>query len=1200
MATHVQPPPQEEIITHAYNWEVEDGFTDDDRAAIHAWSLSRDSKPHLLRFPDFPAFCHVELPMFVNRRQFRWNQEEADKVVRYLSYVLEDDAPERAMFKTAEKLYYYRQGKKYPMLLLTFRTIKAMQHCENLLNKPREIKGIGMVACRTWETGISIVRKMLTLRKVRYSQWFKVQARKVPDEDKISKLEHEYFVDWRTMDGIDQEVTAKWITHPGVLSFDIETYSDNPNAMPNKYNARHVAYMISLIYQRTGLPETRKRYKILIGECADIDDVDIIKVNSEVELCKAMCNIIEKEDPEIITGYNIFGYDYPYLDARLKRRLQDWGENASRLIGKRPFFSPKAWKSSGYGYNQIDIVYFPGRISIDMLPLIRRDFKLPKYDLDTVSKYFLDRGKHDVSAKEMFRIYEELQVSTHLYSQCVKEWVVDDNGNESPILDDKVENAEEKFRMANYLYKNCVKWKPVFHDNVEPDVMEKIEKLYHDAKEQMTKVGLYCVEDSELVLDIFEKIGTWVALVEMSNIAAVPIMDIFTRGQQVRGVSQIYNLAATMGVILDQRVTDRINWSGGFVYEPNPGIYDYVICLDFKSLYPSIIIAYNISYETLVPPELESVIPDDMCNIIEWTEEPGENDKDEEDEMDADYDEEGGFVGGRRGGPREPTHYRFRFIKKEHKEGILPILVGSLIDDRNAVRALQKKTTDPVIWNVLEKRQLAIKVCANSMFGMLGVQEGGKLPLVEAAMCITAKGRELIQFCNTYLEEKYGALIVYNDTDSTMVKMPEDLVNSNDQALEWGFKLEKETSALFPDPLYFEFEKAGRMLCIKKKKYAYWLIDMRKNIRNPKDKDQWIPNPDYGKLCDPETDKDAIMTKGIILARRDNCQWQRQVYQKVLYNVMNRVPMQETLDIIVSEAMRIHRDDVEWSDLTIIRGLGANYKSDSYFMKIFGDELRRIGKPASPGDRLEYVIVKSFGIEGDQLLGYKMRLPETYIERLESDQPENIDAGYYLEKVLMNCVEQLWQVGYRPQLEEIERQNTFDSHMLILNELIARGYGQYVHHYYNSLNQDPTATVAYMLQTDLKNKVIDARRKHVSGRHVFDTRVGKTPIKTIVNAIKKDRLEETIESLASPELFQRLYPLGPDNNNISQPTSTLVMKVIGSRPDPTPVMKVIGSQPDPTPVMKVVGSQPDPTPVMKVIGSQPDPTPVMKVIGMAN
>ena len=61
---------------------------------------------------------------------------------------------------------------------------------------------------------------------------------------------------------------------------------------------------------------------------------------------------------------------------------------------------------------------------------------------------------------------------------------------------------------------------------------------------------------------------------------------------------------------------------------------------------------------------------------------------------------------------------------------------------------------------------MAIKVSANSFFGFLGVQNGGKMPLIEGAMSITGKGRELIGTVRQYIEDKYGGVQIYGDTDS--------------------------------------------------------------------------------------------------------------------------------------------------------------------------------------------------------------------------------------------------------------------------------------------------------------------------------------------------------------------------------------------------------------------------------------------------
>ena len=364
-----------------------------------------------------------------------------------------------------------------------------------------------------------------------------------------------------------------------------------------------------------------------------------------------------------------------------------------------------------------------------------------------------------------------------------------------------------------------------------------------------------------------------------------------------------------------------------------------------------------------------------------------------------------------------------------------------------------------------------------------------------------------------------------------MVKLP--FVKNDIEALEWGEKLEKEISDQFPDPLYLEFEKAGRIFCIRKKKYAYWLIDTFKKMRNknhdPNDPDsqEWIPNPCYGKLRDPETDKDAIMTKGIVLARRDNCQWQRDLYKDVLEKIMTLQPMQDTLDVIIEEVVKMSRNEIDWKTLTLIKGLGSNYKNDTYFMKVFSDELRRIGKPAAPGDRLEYLIVKPNEAptkpNGDILLGYKMRLTDTYIERLKSSQPEPVDTHYYIENVIKNCIEQLWMIGYKDQIAEIERRGQYDDQLRVLHKIISLGHADIVNQKYAECGQDPEKTVEALMEVHgLKTKTLAARREFITGRGVFHMRICKNIIKLMLKAIDRECLDQLVRTLASPNVSNKL------------------------------------------------------------------------------
>ena len=323
----------QELTVHAYDWKVKDEYDDRGHMVIHAWCFDRNSVPHLLRFHNFPAYCYVELPLFVGNRRISWSGYRAQQVYESICYRLGEDRPFKYFFKRMQKLYLYRGDRRYPMLILLFNTVKSMYKCNSYLKKPFKVRNVGLVACRVWETKITPVRKLLTLRNVKYCQWFSIQGTKATAEEKVSTLDNEYIVNRSTMNPIPAEKTSSWVTKPVLFSFDIETYTDRHTALPDKYASRHVSYMISCVIQRVGEPETREKIIILYGDCNDTDMAKVIRVDTETKMIDAMTDLIKKYDPDVITGYNIFGYDYPYLDVRLKRRLREW-QSCSRVLNQ--------------------------------------------------------------------------------------------------------------------------------------------------------------------------------------------------------------------------------------------------------------------------------------------------------------------------------------------------------------------------------------------------------------------------------------------------------------------------------------------------------------------------------------------------------------------------------------------------------------------------------------------------------------------------------------------------------------------------------------------------------------------------------------------------------------------------------------------------------------------------------------------------
>lgn len=327
-----------------------------------------------------------------------------------------------------------------------------------------------------------------------------------------------------------------------------------------------------------------------------------------------------------------------------------------------------------------------------------------------------------------------------------------------------------------------------------------------------------CVQDSVLVLELFQKLQIWVGLQEMANVCRVPVLDLYTRGQGIKTFSQIYYKSTHLGIVTEKDgyiAKTEEKFQGAFVFPPMAGIHEFVVPFDFKSLYPSGIIAMNICSSTFVDDTKEwgKKIPDALCHVIDW-----------------ESHQYCGCPKDMYAGESRPTsariwcnHFRYRFLKQTILKGILPDAVEKLLDARAKVRkvdiALRKKkigiikavlagkelddkqldfyeenfteeyfdvpdttlqkrieTLEKEI-EVLDKRQLALKVSANSMYGGMGASKG-YLSFLPGAMATTAYGRQSIELAKRVLREEYGGTVVYGDTDSCYVKFTRSAIES--------------------------------------------------------------------------------------------------------------------------------------------------------------------------------------------------------------------------------------------------------------------------------------------------------------------------------------------------------------------------------------------------------------------------------------
>ena len=580
----------------------------------------------------------------------------------------------------------------------------------------------------------------------------------------------------------------------------------------------------------------------------------------------------------------------------------------SRLAGSSCKFETKNLSSSALGDNILKFIDMPGRVLIDMMKLVQRDHKLDSYKLDSVAEHFTGERKHDVSPKEIFRLFKGDSNDRRIIAEyCVQDCELVNN------LIIKLEVIANNVGMANVCH---------------------VPLSFIFMRGQGIKIF-------SLVLNQCDKEGFVVPVVTHSRRPSAPNKQ-------------------------DVVVEEDASYEGAIVLDPLSGLYldEPVTVLDYASLYPSSMISENLSHCCIVMDKKYDNLPGVEYVDIEYDVFNAKKD--------VKTTKVCRFAQNKQGliprtlelllTARKKTRARMTqkaivcscfgetrtlfgtisqsfedYIEVKLSEDCMPTMSTRTINVKKKDIGQISDRFNSFQKAVLDGMQNAYKVTANSLYGQMGAQTS-QLYLKDIAACTTATGRTMIMKAKQFLESSYNATVIYGDTDSLFCIFPNPESLKGTGAIARSMDIAKDASKIFKKmikhPHDLEYDKTFfPFILLSKKRYV-------------------------GNMYEESPEKFKLKSMGIVLKRRDNAPVVKRVYGGVIDILLNKRDLKVAVEFLKSELTRITNGEVPLEELVISKSLRLTYKDPTKIAhKVLAERIgeRDAGNKPQVGDRIPFV-----------------------------------------------------------------------------------------------------------------------------------------------------------------------------------------------------------------------------------------------------
>ncbi len=922
--------------------------------------------------------------------------------------------------ETRKLLFGYTANRAFPMVKITVNSIRLF-HAVKKLFLSRDLKPCFCLTSNSkplevFEANLDPMLRFFHIQNIEPCGWVEVPEDELVENVGTGALEGQ--IAWSKV----LPASSK----PGssapfkLLSWDIECYSHSGDfPVPEKDPIIQIGCILLQGQKLLG------KHLFVLGSCDPIEDTIVHSSPTEKQLLLDWAAWFSIQDPDILVGYNIFGFDERYIWKRAEAlgiQLSAPFQSFSRQEGETVVLKEKMLSSSALGDNRLYTWWSPGRLHIDLLHYIRRLEALPSYKLDSVTAHYMSGKLKKIQQDSNGRIIVNTNVTKDV---CVGRSItfLDETGE--PIVEKAIVESLATGEIITTPMEPidgldlAVKW-AIVKDDVSP---QEIFKFHRGSSADRAVVGKYCIQDCALVLELYNKLDVFNNALSMANVCSVPVNYIFTRGQGIKIESLIFKECLKSGQAIkvlespnrnafgpQRQVTNddeepEDSYEGAIVFDPKPDFYfdsPIGVC-DFASLYPSSIISENISYDSLLWVKDYDLVGNlkktemigDSSVIesgIQWTD--IEFDIWQADPNDTRQNPEKIIVGTRVCRYAQPPG---------DLKGTLPSILQKLLAARKAKRKQAEKESNPFTKALLDAEQLAYKLTANSLYGQLG-SATFKIRLTHLAASTTAYGRKQITFAKEAIESFYGpsagskefcAEIVYGDTDSLFVNFnprgPDGKLLTGREALVRTIHLTEEcgkfvSQALKP-PHDFEYDKVF---------WPFVIFSKKRYVGN-----KYEENPDEYKQT----------SMGIVLKRRDNAPIVKTIYGGAIKILMSQRNVAAAANFVREKCRELTEGNVSLGQLTITKSLKANYKDPTRIAhKVLADRIQKRdpGNAPAPGDRIPYVYImteREVELQGD-------RIESPMYIRQNNLKP---DVSFYIKHQLEKPLAQLFSL----RLEEI-------------------------------------------------------------------------------------------------------------------------------------------------------------------------------------